>query len=206
MEGIEINQNIIGILIACFLLAGYIPYIKSALLGTNTPHFFTFFAWSLIIAVVLLTQVVEGSGMGTAPLIVSLCCCILVSCISYKSKSRFSFTISDKLFLSVALISVPLWYFTNNALWAVIWLSISYCASYIPTFRKTYIYPYSENLSPHVMGFISYGLSIFCIETYKLSTLIYPVSLSFMMLLFILMVMIRRRLSFNYIPIRYEEE
>lgn len=189
----EIDSKLVyAVISTLILLAGYIPYIITIHKGKTKPHFYSYFSWSLTITIILFAQLASNSGYGVMPLVVSSTGCIYITYLAYIKRAELTYTFSDRICLTLSLIALPIWYVTAYPLYAVLILTVNYGLSYIPTFRKTYIEPDNEDLTPHILGIITFLLSIFAIEEYNLATMVYPVSLIIMLCSFIGMVLFRK--------------
>jgi hypothetical protein len=95
---------------------------------------------------------------------------VIVLCHFYDEKHT---TKGDWIAFGLTLAAIPLWYFTKDALGALILITLIYMVGSYPMPRKSWADPYSESL---------FALSIFCcrslivlfaIEHYSPATLIY---------------------------------
>ena len=88
--------------------------------------------------------------------------------------------------------SLPLWYFTSNPLWSVIILTTVDLLGFVPTFRKSYSQPYTEQLTFFNLMASRNIIIIIALENYSLTTLMFPAATAIACILFVLMVLIRR--------------
>jgi len=94
----------------------------------------------------------------------------------------------------MAMTSLPLWYFTSHPLWAVVILTTIDVLGFGPTFRKTYDHPFEEQLLFFVLLTIRNFISITALENYSMTTVLFPEVIAVTCLIFILMVVYRRRM------------
>lgn len=72
---------------------------------------------------------------------------------------------------------------------------MAYLAGFIPTFERAYRKPYDENIVPFTINAVKYALSLVVIGSFSFETIIYPAVLSVFNLVFIVMVLCRRRVK-----------
>lgn len=127
-------------------LAAFIPYIREIFRGTIRPHIFSWVIWGVTTLLIFLAQLEDNGGAGTWPIGVSASITIFIAYLAYVKRADVTITRADWLFFIVALLSLPLWYWTADPLWAVILLTAIDVAGFGPTVRKAYQFPYSESL------------------------------------------------------------
>lgn len=102
-------------------------------------------------------------------------------------------TTSDKWNLVGAAIALGLWFITSNPLWSVILITIVDFLGFVPTIRKSYMKPHEETLIHYVLAGLKFVLAIAALDSYNLTTWLYPASLVAANLLFVVMLVARRR-------------
>ena len=85
------------------------------------------------------------------------------------------------------------WVVTDNALNAVIVVTVVDALAFIPTFRKTFINPHEETIITFTFSAVTMALSLAALENFNLTTALYPASLVFTNILFVLMTLARRK-------------
>ena len=170
-------QEFFGLLSVCLLLPQYILYVKDIYLGKTKPHMFSWIIWTLTATIVFFTQWSEGAGAGawlSAGLAIA---CFLIFLSAFPVSDKI-FTNQDLIFLALGLGTIPIWYYTNDPLWAVLLvIFIETCAFYL-TGKKIYANPYSETLIFFVMYIPRSLLSILAMENMTFTTLAYPAFLA----------------------------
>ena len=183
------------IAIAITFIAFY-PYIRSILQGNTKPHVFSWVIWGATTFVVFLAQLSEGGGVGAWPIGISGSITIFIAVLAYIKRSDVTITRVDWWFFVAALLSLPLWYFSSDPLWAVVILTIVDIFGFGPTFRKVYAQPYSESLIFFALFTLRNSLVILALENYSITTVLFPAVIAFACVLLIVMVMYRRRVLF----------
>ena len=172
----------------------FFPYIRSILKGKTKPHVFSWLIWGSTTFVVFLAQIADEGGVGAWPTGVSGIITIYVAILAYVKKSDRTITRADWWFFITAMTSLPFWYFTSDPLFAVLILTAVDVAGFGPTFRKAYILPFEEQLMFFVLLAVRNFIAILALEHYSLTTILFPAVTAVVCLVFIFMVMYRRRL------------
>ncbi|NNF97422.1 MAG: hypothetical protein HKM94_10895 [Halobacteria archaeon] len=175
-------------------LIAFLPYIRSILQGKTKPHVFSWLIWGSTTFVVFLAQLADKGGAGAWPIGVSGIITTYVAFLAYIKKSDSTITRTDWLFFTLAMTSLPLWYLTSDPLWAVVILTTVDVLGFGPTFRKAYFLPFEEQLKFFVIMATRNLISIVALEHYSLTTVLFPAVTGAACLMFILMVVYRRRM------------
>jgi len=154
---------------------------------------FSWVIWGSTTFIVCLAQLADEGGAGAWPIGFSGIITLYVAILAYIKKSDSSITKTDWLFFILAMASLPVWYLTSNPLWAVVILTTADVLGFGPTFRKAYIRPFEEQLMFFVIMTIRNLISITALEHYSLTTVLFPAVIATACLIFIPMVIYRRR-------------
>ena len=177
--------------IALTFIAFY-PYIRSILQGETRPHVFSWLIWGSTTFVVFLAQLADEGGAGAWPIGVSGVITIYVALLAYLKKSDITITRTDWLFFISAMLSLPLWYFTDDPLFAVLILTTVDLFGFVPTFRKACVSPFEEKLTFFVIMAVRNIIVVLALENYSLTTVLFPAVIALACLVFIAMVLYRR--------------
>jgi hypothetical protein len=152
-------------------IAGLI-YIRAMILGTTKPHIYTIAVWTILLVIAFFAQLTEDQGIGTWTLGISTCISTLIFCLSFKygTKDR---TKLDILFLILSLSAIIPWIVTKDPFWSVVLIIIIDALAYIPTFRKCWNDPYSENLLSYNLHNVKFLLSIAALDVHNFITIGY---------------------------------
>ena len=170
----------------------FIPYIRSVRTGETIPHVFSWFIWGLSTLIVFLAQMADGGGIGAWCMGLSGILTFYIAWMAWRRASRIAITRSDWTFFILAILSIPLWYFTHSPFWAVVILTTVDTLGFGPTFRKAYHKPYEEQLFLYVIMTVRNLVSIPALEHYSWTTIFFPAVLSVTCALFIAMTLMRR--------------
>ena len=174
-------------------LAAFIPYIREIFRGTIRPHIFSWVIWGVTTLLIFLAQLEDNGGAGTWPIGVSASITIFIAYLAYLKRADVTITRADWLFFIAALLSLPLWYWTSDPLWAVILLTAIDVAGFGPTVRKAYQFPYSESLLFFALFTLRNALVMLALENLTLTTLIFPAVMLILCVLMMAMIAYRRR-------------
>ncbi len=174
-------------------LAAFIPYIREIFRGTIRPHIFSWVIWGVTTLLIFLAQLEDNGGAGTWPIGVSASITIFIAYLAYVKRADVTITRTDWLFFIVALLSLPLWYWTADPLWAVILLTAIDVAGFGPTIRKAYQFPYSESLLFFGLFTLRNVLVMLALENLTLTTLLFPAVMLILCILMMAMIAYRRR-------------
>lgn len=174
-------------------LAAFIPYIREIFRGTIRPHIFSWVIWGVTTLLIFLAQLEDNGGAGTWPIGVSASITIFIAYLAYVKRADVTITRADWLFFIVALLSLPLWYWTADPLWAVILLTAIDVAGFGPTVRKAYQFPYSESLLFFALFTLRNALVMLALENLTLTTLLFPAVMLILCILMMAMIAYRRR-------------
>lgn len=176
-------------------LIAFFPYIRSILLGVTRPHVFSWVIWGSTTFVVFLAQLDGNGGVGAWPIGVSGTITIFIALLAYLKRSDITITVTDWLFFTCAMSSLPLWYFTSDPMWAVVILTTVDILGFGPTVRKAYSQPHSESLLFFALFTARNLLVILALEHYSVTTVLFPAVIAAACLLLIAMVAYRRRVE-----------
>jgi hypothetical protein len=185
-------KTIFGYVGILLLVAGYVPYIRDVFRGTTKPHAFSWFIWSILNVIVLAAQMMNDAGPGAWVTAGTGIACFMIFLFALIKGDRH-FAPIDWLFLGAAGISLALWRLTNNALLAVILVTIADAIGFLPTFRKGFHKPQEETLSLYVLSTLKSAAGVLALSSYGWITALHPASLIVSNTLCAIMLIIRRR-------------
>ena len=188
-----ISKEFLSAVAIALTFYAFFPYIRSIQQGKTRPHVFSWVIWGSTTFVVFLAQLADQGGAGAWPIGVSGVITVYVALLAYLKKSDNTITRSDWLFFIAAMLSLPLWYFTDDPLSAVIILTTVDVFGFVPTFRKAYAFPFEEKLTFFVLMALRNFIVVLALENYSYTTVLFPAVIALACLGFIAMVLYRRR-------------
>lgn len=187
-------RHLMSVLAMAVTFAAYLPYIYGIVRGRTRPHVFSWVIWGITTTIVFLVQLAERSGPGGWSIGVSGAVTILIAVLAFLYRSDNSITRLDWLFFLAALSSLPFWYFTSSPLTAVIILTTVDVLGFGPTLRKVWSQPYTEQPGFFSLFMLQYILVIAALETWSLTTLLFPAAMVTSCLCVVVLILYRRHL------------
>jgi len=92
----------------------------------------------------------------------------------------------------VALGSLVIWYITSNPLWTALILTIVDSIGFIPTFKKSYNYPWEEHIGFYLLISVKNLFSIVAMKNYTITTTIFLWVINILSVVFIFFLLWRR--------------
>ena len=181
-----------GVIAVCLGLAAYIIYIHSTLKNKIKPHAFSWLLWTLTTAIVFIAQVAKGGGAGSWSTGFTCVVCFAIGVISLFKYDK-AYSLSDILFIGVALLALIPWFFTKDPTASVVLIASIDVLGYGPTLRKSYYYPDEEKAISFGLNSVKHLFSFLALQNYVVATWIYPASQIFMNGLVVALILIRRR-------------
>lgn len=173
-------------------IVGFYPYIRGIMLNSIKPHVFSWVIWGTTTFVVFLAQLQAKGGAGAWAIGVSACITIGIAILAFLKRGDVTITKVDWTFFLTALSSLPLWYFTDDPLSAVVVLTAVDLLGFGPTVRKAYVFPHSESLLFFGIFLCRNLLVVLALETYVVVTWLFPVSVAVACGLLMTLIVFRR--------------
>ncbi|WP_133717456.1 MULTISPECIES: hypothetical protein [Methylocaldum] len=191
--GTQPYKEILSAVAIALTFAAFVPYIRAIVSGATRPHVFSWVIWGATTFVVFLAQLEGKGGIGAWPIGVSGSITIFVAVLAYVKRTDITITRTDWVFFVSALSSLPLWYFTSDPLWAVVILTTVDILGFGPTVRKAYSSPHSESLLFFALFAARNVLVILALESYSVTTVLFPAAIAAACMSLMAMVTVRRR-------------
>ena len=185
-------KELLSVIAVVLTFIAFVPYIVSIVRNTIKPHVFSWVIWGSTTFVIFLAQLKGGGGVGAWPIGISGIVTIFIALLAYIKRGDITITRTDWLFFVSAMSSLPVWYFTSDPLWAVIILTAVDVLGFGPTVRKAYIHPHSESLVFFLLFIVRNLIVIAALETYSVTTVLFPAVIAAACMLLVVMVLHRR--------------
>ena len=182
---------ILGIIATLLALLSYIPYFRDIFMGKTKPHAFSWFVWAVLTAIAFAAQVVKNGGAGAWVTGFTALACFTISVLAV-IKGKRDFPIVDWLSLGAAFIAMALWAYTNDPALSVILITLADALAFLPTFRKGFFFPNEETASTFFLSSIKFVFGILALNTFNISTVLYPASLVIMNGAFVVLLLARK--------------
>lgn len=130
-------------------------FIRTIIKKQTIPHLYSQIIWTITVTISFLWQVYDNSWVGTWILFLIDCWVITILFLSIKYWIKEP-TKWDKIFLTLALVSMIPRILTKNPLYSVILVTFIDVLWYFPILNKIKRYPNSEVLYPRIIWNISF--------------------------------------------------
>lgn len=185
-------KETIAIIAALLAFIGNISYLKAVYKNSVKPHPYSWFIWSIVSMTTFFGGLVKGAGIGALPTGVAEGFTIIIFIFSLKSlfhkKDRSNVRFIDHIFLIIAVLGLIPWILTKDPTISVIVVVLVDLIAFIPTFRKTWFHPNTEQPLLYRMNVIRHILTLFSLEAYNIATTFHSIAMictNTLMLLFI---------------------
>lgn len=166
----------IAIIATLMAVIGNVPYLIDIIKKKVKPHPYTWFIWTIVSGVTFFGAVAKGAGVGALPTLGSEIFTLIIFIMSlrygFKDIKR-----TDTYFLIAALISLIPWILTKDPTWSVIIVVGIDLIAFMPTLRKTWEHPETENPILFAMNVVRHGLTLFSIEAYNIATTLHSIAM-----------------------------
>ena len=187
------SKEMFGAIALLLTFAAFLPYIQSILAGQTRPHVFSWLIWGVGTVVVFVAQLLDGGGYGAWVIGVSGCITCGIACLAWAKSGDTSIVRMDWVFLALAMSALPLWFFTETALSAVIVLTLVDILGFGPSVRKAYDHPHDENATFFAIGAVRNGFVVLALQNYSWTTVLFPAAVGLACLLFVMLILGRRQ-------------
>lgn len=158
------NHVLIGQLAGILAIVQVIPYVVSILRGHTKPERMTYFIWFVVDAISATSYIAVGARttiwVGLAYVFTGLT--ILLLSLKY---GMGGFSHLDVICLLLAITGIVVWVKTDSALLALCFSTFASKIGYLPTIKKAYFYPDTENTFSWTMTSLTSVLNIFALAT-----------------------------------------
>ncbi len=172
-------------------LIGYYQYFKTMFAGKTKPHMFSWVIWAVLTAIAFFAQISDNAGAGSWITGLAAFLSFFIAGYAYFYGEKV-ITKGDWLTFLCAISAIPIWLITNDALLAVLIITVIDALGFYPTFRKSWNKPYEENITHSFLSAVKFILAVMALDNTSIITALYPISLIFMNLIFVAFVIWRR--------------
>jgi hypothetical protein len=185
-------KALFGVLAIVFTILTILPYIRGIRRGETKPHMFTWLIWTLTMGILAAAQMSDEAGPGAWAMTIGAVLNFVVFLSAIKQGEK-NITLSDWVTFLIALLALPLWFFTHDPLWSVILLTSIDGLGYVPTFRKSWAKPQEEVILTYIFSGSWQILSLFAIVNYSWVTVLAPATFTMISAVLVIYLFLRRR-------------
>jgi len=173
LEYIDMKEPI-AIIAAIMAVIGNIPYLRDVIKRKIEPHAYTWFVWTIVSLVTFFGQVAKGAGVGAIPTGVAEFFTIIIFFFSLRNGFKHV-TKTDTIFLIIALLGIIPWILTKDPTISVIIVVSIDLVAFLPTLRKTWLYPKTETPILYSMNVTRHILTLFSLQEYNVATMLHSI-------------------------------
>lgn len=187
------SPQFIGVVAIVIGFIGYVPYLYDMFCGKTKPHIFSWIIWVLLEFISFGIQIKNGAGAGSWVILFSALIALIIVIYAFKYRNLTISKIDWVCFVG-ACTALVLWLFFHQPLVSVILLILTDLLAFIPTFRKTWDYPYEETLFEYEMASLKFIIAFFAFSSFSITIIIYPAYLIIANTSFVVFALIRRKI------------
>jgi hypothetical protein len=165
-------KETIAFIAAIIAFIGNVPYLWDVIKKRIQPHPYTWLVWMIVSGVTFFGGLSRGAGIGALPTGVSEIFTVII--FFFSLQYGFSqITKTDTYFLIVALAGLIPWAITKDPTISVIIVVLIDLVAFIPTLRKTWLFPKTENPILYSTNSLRHLLTLFSLEAYNVATMLH---------------------------------
>lgn len=161
--------------VASFVLTiwTYGLYIRKMVQKKVRPHLFTFLPSGLVMSIVTLAQIKNGSSLAAwSSAATSMACFVIVILAPWYGETKCTWF--DFISFIGSIVVTFFWLTTRNDLLAVIFSCIINTLCFLPTWRKIYLKPHTENSAIYHLSALRAGINILSVQNLILVNWLFP--------------------------------
>lgn len=189
-------KEFLALIASVLAIIGNISYLKDIFKNKIRPHPYTWFIWSIVSCVTFFGALQKGAGIGVLPTGIAEGFTIIIFLFSLKYVLRGDVSHIRKIdnyFFIICLLGLIPWVITHDpTISVVIVVSIDVIA-FIPTLRKTWMHPRSEQPLLFEMNVARHVLTLFSLQAYNIATTIHSTAMIFTNTLMTIFIKRRRK-------------
>jgi hypothetical protein len=167
-------KETIAIIASLLAIGGNLPYLRDIVRKKVKPHPYTWLVWSIVSCIIFFGQVAKGAGVGALPTAASEIFTIIIFFFSLQYGFRNIKRI-DTFFLILALLGLIPWLLTKDPTISVVIAVGIDLVAFIPTIRKTWLYPKTETPILYGSNVLRHILMLFSLQAYNVATTLHSI-------------------------------
>jgi len=187
----ENYKEIIGFWAGVISLIAYAPYIYSIFKGKTKPSRSSWWIWSLVGLVILMSYYSAGARNTIWIPGVFFICPLVVALLSIKYGANSSLDLLDKASITISVASLFVWYILGVPATTLFVNILIDSLGYLSTFKKTWKDSLSENGLTWILFFLGSVLNLVALENYSFPIMLYPVYMFMMDIIMIFLIFIK---------------
>lgn len=168
------NHALLGQIAGMMAIVQVIPYLVSILRGHTRPERTTYFIWLILEGVTVSSYIAAGARTTIWTGIAYTFTALIIFILSIK-RGMGGFSAFDIICFLMAMTGIALWLSTDNAVLTLYFSTFVSFVAYLPTIKKAYFLPGTENTLSWVMTFCTALVNVCALTTLKPSIALPPV-------------------------------
>ena len=188
-----INQNFIYLAILVSFIGG-LGYLIDTVKGKIVPNRVSWFLWALIPLVAFAAQISQNVSFldASTAFMVGLMPLLIFIGSFLNKKSTWNISTFDFVCGGISLLGIGLWITTKIPNVAIILSLVSDTFASLPTFRKAYKAPFTENYGVFLAGVINTVIVLLALKSFDFKHMAFPLYIFINNEFFVALIVIRR--------------
>lgn len=159
---------------ALLILVGDGSYLFETIKGRVKPNRVTWLLWGLAPIVIYFAQLSKGVGFEAyLTLVIGAVPILIFVATFFNKKAYWKLTRFDYTFAVLSVIGLIAWYFTKDGNLAIFLILIADVFASIPTFRKAYTHPETEDYKIYLLNSIALLIALLTIRSWNFANYAY---------------------------------
>ena len=170
----------IAIIATVLAFVGNISYLRDVIRERVHPHPYTWFIWSIVSMTTFFGGLAKGAGIGALPTGVAegFTIIIFLFSLNYLFNGKIGqIRKIDHYFLVIALLGLVPWALTKDPTISVVIVVLIDIIAFIPTLRKTWFQPKTEQPLLYEMNVARHILTLFSLQAYNVATTFHSIAM-----------------------------
>lgn len=168
------DKELIGIVAGIISLIAYTPYIYSIFQHETKPSRSSWWIWSFIGLIILISYYYAGARNTIWIPVVFFICPFIIALLSLRFGEGSGLTALDKICILGTAISLIPWIIFKSASMTLFLNIFTDFLGFLPTIHKTFLNPLHENKTTWILFFFGSILNVAAVESFSVQILVYP--------------------------------
>ncbi len=173
-------KEVFAVVATILAIIGNTSYLKDVWRGRIQPHPYTWFVWSIVSMTTFFGGLAKGAGIGALPTGVAEGFTVIIFLFSLKylfQGKAGHIRMIDNYFLAICLLGLIPWAITKDPTISVVIVVLIDIVAFIPTLRKTWAHPRSEQPLLYEMNVARHILTLFSLQSYNIATTFHSIAM-----------------------------
>lgn len=185
------EKIIFGLITIAIGVISYAFYFRDMFRNTTKPEAFSWLIWGILAVITFFAQVLKGGAAGAWATALTAIACLSIAAIAFYRRDGRPKLIDIVSFIGV-IAAVLFWFLTADPLYAIILVIFVGALGFVPAFVKAFKAPHEETVATYGLNAMKFIFALLALGSFNLITVLYPLSLALMNILFTGMLLMRR--------------